>query len=80
MIYERLNEIIYNRWEKDDCEDIHAEIFWYSVMNSTMRWILGMEDDKITKQAILDIASHMVNDDEVIQTAKELSDCFEEVL
>ena len=80
MSYDELNSIIYDRWEKDDCEGIYAEFLWYEVLDKTMRWILGMEDDKITKQAILDIASHMVNDDEVIQTAKELSDCFEEVL
>ena len=80
MSYDELNSIIYDRWEKDDCEGIYAEFLWYEVLDKTMRWILGMDDEKITKKAILDIAKHFTNDKEIIKDARSMSKCFEEVL
>ena len=81
MNYEDIREVIYKRWEDDECEGIHEEILTYVVLTNTLRWVMGMDDEKITKQAIYDIAKHFVNSDpEIIETAKELSDCFEEVI
>ena len=80
MSYDELNSIIYDRWEKDDCEGIYAEFLWYEVLDKTMRWILGMDDEKITKKAILAIAEHYTHDREVISDARSMSECFEEVL
>ena len=80
-MYDELNEIIYKRWEDDDCDGIPEEIFSYVIMSNTLRLVMGIDDEKITKQTILDIAKHFANNDpEIIETARELGECFEEVL
>ena len=76
--YGKLNELMYNKLEKDECDTILDEMFWYEVLDRTVRWILGMDDKKITKDAILEIAQHYINDPETLGDAMDLSDCFEE--
>lgn len=78
--YEKLNSIVFDKWMNDDrtFDDIYSELFMYKVLDNTMRWILGMDDEKITKKAILEIAEHFTNDKDTIEEARELSGCFVE--
>ena len=41
MYFTDLNDIIYNRWNKDDCEDIIVELFFYQVFDEIMRTIMN---------------------------------------
>lgn len=78
MSFDKLNDAVYNRWYKDDCENVIIEIFWYEIYDKMMRTILEMDDEKITKQSILEIADQFINDPQIISDARMLSNCFEE--
>ena len=80
MYFTDLNDIIYNRWNKDDCEDIIVELFFYQVFDEILRTVMNTEDENITKQFIMDTAKKCIDDPDVIDDARSLSRCFEEVL
>lgn len=80
MNYEKMNNIIYDRWEKDDCDGIYEEIFSYMIMSNTFRRIMEMDDERITKKMIIDTIKMMCENKNIIDEARELSSCFEEKL
>ena len=76
--HNKMNSIIYNRWEKDDCDGIIEEIFCYKILNEAMKDIFELKDEEITKDAILNIIRAQTKDKGLIDEAKELSSYFEE--
>ena len=78
--YSKMIDIIYDRWEKDDCEDIIEEIFCYKILDEVMADIFNLDDEEITKEKILEIIKNQTKDKGLIDEARELSECFEERL
>ena len=76
--YSRMTDIIYDRWEKDDCDGIIEEIFCYKILDEAMRDIFELKDEEITKDMIIGIIKAQTKDKKLIDEARELSDCFEE--
>lgn len=76
--YSRMSNIIYDRWEKDDCDGIIEEILCYKILDEAMRDIFELKDEEITKDMILNVIRAQTKDKGLIDEARELSDCFEE--
>lgn len=76
--YSRMNDIIGDRWEKDDCDGIIEEILCYKILNEAMRDIFELKDEEITKDMILNVIRAQTKDKGLIDEARELSGCFEE--
>ena len=72
----KLIDMCYERWQKDDCDDITEEIFDYMVYKTVLSNVMDLDDEEITKEKILEIAGEVIKDESVIEDARELSDCL----